>query len=91
MGTEQLENKDREGKKRIIIASPGKPTKEVWTYKTFPPQQIREYMRKHAPKPIDKFNDMQGPHIISQITKSDLIWLAYQRGFRDGQRKERES
>lgn len=91
MGTEQLEGKDRKGKKRIVISAPGQPDKVVYTDKTFENAPI---IRKNARKRTEtsKIAPKMPDNMISvPLNSSDVIWKAYQRGFRDGQMKERLS
>ena len=92
MGIEQSENKDREGKRRIIITSAGRPVREVWTDKTFEKahyvkrlktHQLGERMFENAPTEKLFKN--------APMTRADLYWLAYQRGWRDAMRKGRET
>lgn len=86
MGTEQLENEDRQGKKRVIIHRPGKPVREIWTDKTFENAPFIRRPKTHRSAPVTFEN---AP--IGYMDRSDLYWIAYQKGFRDGQRKERTS
>lgn len=91
MGTEQLEGQDRKGKKRIVISTPGQPDKVVYTDKTFENAPIvRKNARKRTETPK---NAPKMPEISFSVPLniSDVIWKAYQRGFRDGQLKEKQS
>lgn len=92
MGTEQSENKNREGKRRIIIASAGRPVREVWTDKTFEKAPYVKRLKTHQSgertfknAPVDRRFEN------TPMTRADLYWLAYQRGWRDAMRKGRET
>lgn len=86
MGTEQLKDKNREGKRRVIIATAGKPVREVWTDKTFETAPYDRRPKPHRPEEKRTVVFENAP-----VTRADLYWLAYQRGWRDAMRKGRES
>ena len=86
MGTGQSENKDREGKRRVIIATAGRPAREVWLDKTFEKTPYVKRLKPHRQEEKRTVVFENAP-----VTRADLYWLAYQRGYRDGRRKESES
>ena len=88
MGVEQPESKGGKDKRKILISRPGKPVKCVFTDRTF--EKAPDY-RRPKPRTFEKAPvTIQNAPVIPQ-DKADLFWLAYSLGFRDGQRKERET